>query len=101
MAQVDPKHAFKMGSMNGRKRSKAVVAPGNTPAAAVRLNHMRFGRIRPNLQQDYATPPRNLPGIVGEPYASLWQPRLSQSIRKGREVLRPADRDPVRESGDA
>ena len=33
--------------------------------------------------------------------ASLQQPRLPQPIREGREVLRPADREPIREIGDA
>jgi hypothetical protein len=39
--------------------------------------------------------------LVGELRASLRQPRLPQPIREGREVLRPADREPIREIGDA
>ena len=46
-------------SMNGRKGQKAVVGlRANTLVAAVRLNWMRFGRVRPNRQQDHTTPPQ-------------------------------------------
>src|SRR6516225_2130743 len=39
--------------------------------------------------------------LVGEPRVSLRQPRLPQTIRECREVLRAADREPIREIGDA
>jgi hypothetical protein len=51
-----PRRAFKMGSINGRKRSESGRSAQGKYASCGRSTELSaLGRIRPNLQQDYAT----------------------------------------------